>query len=60
VIGEHAWVAADCTILKGVTVGAHSVIGARSIVTGDVPPHTLALGQPARPRGTVGDRSNAR
>jgi len=60
VIGDHAWIAADCLILKGVTVGEHSVIGARSIVTGDVAPHTLALGSPARPRGTVGDRSRAR
>ena len=60
VIGDHAWVAADCTILKGVTIGEHSVIGTRSIVTNDIPPHTLALGQPARPRGLVGDRSKVR
>ena len=59
-IGDHVWIAADCTILKGVTLGDHSVIGTRSIVTSDVPPHTLALGQPARPRGSVGDRSKAR
>jgi len=59
-IRDHAWIASDCLILKGVTVGEHSVVGARSVVTGDVPPHTLVLGAPARPRGTVGDRSNAR
>jgi carbonic anhydrase/acetyltransferase-like protein (isoleucine patch superfamily) len=60
VIGNHAWVAADCMILKGVTIGEHSVIGAHSVVTADIPPHTLAFGSPARPRGSVGDRSKAR
>jgi Bacterial transferase hexapeptide (six repeats) len=59
-IGECAWVASDCTVLKGVTIGAHAVIGARSLVTRDVPAHTLAFGTPAEPRGSVGDRSRAR
>jgi acetyltransferase-like isoleucine patch superfamily enzyme len=56
-IGDHVWIAADCTVLRGVSIGEHSVVGARSIVTGDVPPHTLVWGQPARPRGSIGDRS---
>jgi acetyltransferase-like isoleucine patch superfamily enzyme len=60
VIGDYVWVASDCTVLKGVTLGAHAVIGARSLVTRDVPPHTLAFGQPAVARGTVGDRSRVR
>jgi maltose O-acetyltransferase len=59
-IGDHVWVAADCTVLKGVTIGEHSVVGTRSLVTRDVPPHTLVHGQPAEPRGAVGDRSKAR
>ena len=59
-IGAHAWVASDVTVLRGVTVGEHAVVGARSLVTRDVPPHTLAHGVPAVPRGKVGDRSNAR
>jgi maltose O-acetyltransferase len=58
-IGDHVWIAADCTVLRGVSIGEHSIVGARSIVTGDVPAHTLAFGQPARPRGSVGDRSRA-
>ncbi len=59
-IGDYAWVAADCTVLKGVTIGAHAVVGTRSLVTSDVPPHALAYGQPAEVRGAVGDRSRAR
>jgi maltose O-acetyltransferase len=59
-IGDHVWVAADVTILRGVTIGEHSVIGARSLVTRDIPPHTLAFGHPAEPRGKVGDRSAVR
>jgi maltose O-acetyltransferase len=59
-IGDHAWIASDVTILRGVRVGSHSVVGARSVVTHDVPDHTLVLGAPARPHGSVGDRSRTR
>jgi acetyltransferase-like isoleucine patch superfamily enzyme len=58
-IGAHTWIASDVTVLPGVAIGAHCVIGARSVVTRDVPPHTLALGAPARPHGTIGDRTRA-
>jgi acetyltransferase-like isoleucine patch superfamily enzyme len=59
-IGDHVWVASDCTVLKGVTIGEHAVVGARSLVTRDVAPHALVFGTPAVPRGTVGDRSRVR
>ncbi len=59
-IGDCVWIASDVTSLRGVTIGEHSVIGARSLVTRDIPPHTLAFGQPARPRGKVGDRTHTR
>jgi carbonic anhydrase/acetyltransferase-like protein (isoleucine patch superfamily) len=59
-IGDHAWIASDVTILRGVRVGHHSVVGARSVVTRDVPDHTLVLGAPARPHGPIGDRSRCR
>lgn len=58
-IGAHSWIASDVTVLPGVTIGAHCVIGARSVVTRDVPPHTLAFGAPAQPRGAIGDRTLA-
>ena len=59
-IGDHAWVASDATVLRGVTVGEHAVVGARSVVTRDVAPHTLVVGVPAAPLGKVGDRSRTR
>jgi acetyltransferase-like isoleucine patch superfamily enzyme len=58
-VGAHTWIASDVTVLPGVTIGAHCVIGARSVVTRDVPPHTLAFGAPAQARGAVGDRTRA-
>jgi carbonic anhydrase/acetyltransferase-like protein (isoleucine patch superfamily) len=59
-IGDHVWIASDVTVLRGVRIGQHSVVGARSVVTRDVPDHTLVLGAPARPHGPVGDRSRCR
>jgi len=56
-LGECVWITSDVTVLRGVSIGAHSVIGARSLVVDDVPPHSLAFGVPARVRGKVGDRS---
>lgn len=56
-IGDHCWIAADVTILRGVEVGAHSVVGTRSLVTRSLAAHSLAYGVPAERRGEVGDRS---
>jgi acetyltransferase-like isoleucine patch superfamily enzyme len=59
-IGDYAWVASDVTILKGVRIGSHAIVGTRSLVTRDVPDHCLAFGIPAIVRGKVGDRSRVR
>jgi acetyltransferase-like isoleucine patch superfamily enzyme len=48
VIGNNVWIASNCTILKGVTIGEGSVIANGSIVTANVPPNSLAIGNPAR------------
>ncbi|MDA7870453.1 acyltransferase [bacterium] len=48
VIGEHVWLAANVTILKGVHIGARSVIAAGSVVTSDIPEDCLAGGIPAK------------
>ena len=47
-IGDNVWVADGVTICKGVTIGDNSVIGAGAVVTRDVPPNSVAAGNPAR------------
>jgi putative colanic acid biosynthesis acetyltransferase WcaF len=47
VIGDEAWVAADCFVAPGVTIGRGSIIGARSTVLRDVPDAVIAAGYPA-------------
>lgn len=48
VIGHEAYVGASCFVKRGVTIGDGAVIGARSLVTRDVPPFAVAVGTPAR------------
>lgn len=49
-IGANVWIGAGAIILPGVSIGDNAIIGAGSIVTRDVPPDTMAVGNPARIR----------
>ena len=48
VIEDEVWIGANATITAGVTIGKHSVIGSGSVVTKNVPPYSVAVGNPAR------------
>ena len=48
VIENDAWLGANVIVLKGVTIGARSIIGAGSVVTKSIPPDCIAAGNPAR------------
>lgn len=47
IIGDDVWIGGNVTILPGVTIGSHSVIGACSVVTKDVPEWAIVVGNPA-------------
>ena len=47
-IGKNVWIGSNAVVTRGVTIGDNAVIAAGSVVTGDVPPDTLAGGVPAR------------
>jgi acetyltransferase-like isoleucine patch superfamily enzyme len=47
-IGNRVWIGANVTVLKGVTIGDDTVIGAGSVVTKDIPANMIVAGVPAR------------
>ncbi len=47
-IGKCAWIGAGATILPGVRVGRHAIVGAAAVVTKDVPDYAVAVGNPAQ------------
>lgn len=47
---KDAWLAADVTVLPGVTIGEGVVVGARGLVDRELPPWTICTGEPAMPR----------
>lgn len=47
-IGNNAWLGGGAIVLAGVVVGENAVVGAGAVVTKDVPPNTVAVGNPAR------------
>ena len=48
VIGNDVWIGYEAVILASVTIGDGAIIGARAVVTKDVPPYTVVGGVPAR------------
>lgn len=49
VIGNDVWIGRECLIMPGVKIGNGAVIGSRSVVAKDIPPYTIAAGNPAKP-----------
>jgi acetyltransferase-like isoleucine patch superfamily enzyme len=47
-ISDNVWIGFDAVILPGTTIGRGSVIGCKSIVSGDIPEYSVVIGNPAR------------
>lgn len=59
-IGRGAYIGVNAIILPGVTVGEGCIVGAGSVVTKNVPPYSVAVGNPARVIRKVTDGGEAR
>lgn len=56
-IEDDVWLGGGVIVAPGVTIGRASVVGAGSVVTRDVPPRSIAVGNPARVIASVDDRA---
>jgi acetyltransferase-like isoleucine patch superfamily enzyme len=52
-IGDNVWCGANVVVTSGVTIGERCVIGANSVVTADIPSHSIVAGAPARVLKTI-------
>ena len=59
-LARGASIGANATILPGITIGARAMVGAGAVVTQDVPPHAIVVGNPARIVGYVDAREARR
>lgn len=57
-IGKNCWLAGNVTVIGGVTIGEGCVIGAGSVVTRDIPPNSLAVGNPCRVLRQITDKDD--
>lgn len=57
-LGKGASIGANATILCGITIGEYAMIGAGAVVTKDVEPYALIVGNPGRQVGTVDKEGN--
>jgi len=48
VIEDECWIGANAVLTAGIRIGKHSVVAGGSVVTKDVPPYSIAVGNPAR------------
>ena len=48
IIEDECWIAANAVITAGVTIGKHSVVAAGAVVTKNIPPYSIAVGNPAK------------
>jgi maltose O-acetyltransferase len=58
VVGNDVWIGTRVVIMPGITIGDHAVIGANTVVTKDVPPKAVLVGQSARIVRYRGDRQS--
>ena len=57
-IGKSVSIGANATIVCGVTIGEYALVGSGAVVTKDVPPYSLVIGNPGRIVGKVDEKGN--